>query len=208
MTVINKKCNEQVPFASQVQVLWIAPNFNHYKKRFLSRLISDGHIELELLTGKTPDKEGHKGDEGSTLYNVTEVNATKRFFSYHPKVYFEVLKYAFRSGNKAILMPLEKKLIPLVIWIKVLHLFRSFNLVSYNHPVMRSRKGVITAKDLRWTRWLFGFYDRIVFYTEQGRDWAVDKKILPLKKAYYANNTLDTDQIWQNYKFEINKNNQ
>ena len=206
MGAIYKNQKRQAAHNEPVHVLWIAPNFNHYKKRFLSRLVEDGQIELQLLTGKTPRKEGHMGDESLSPYKVSEVNATKRFFPYHPKPFYKVLKYTMQRGEKSILMPLEKKLLPLILWIRFLHLFRKFNLVSYNHPVMRSRKGVITEKDLRWTKWLFGFYDRIVFYTEQGRDWAVAEELLPLAKAYYANNTLDTDQIWQNSQFEINTN--
>ncbi len=186
------------------RVLWIAPNFNHYKKRFLNRLVEEGEIKLELLMGKTPHKEGHKGDVGAVNFDIVEVNVTKKYFPYHPKVYFEVLKYTLQGGEKTILMPIEKKLFLLIIWIRFLRIFRKFFLVSYNHPVMRSRRDKITKKDMKWTRILFSLYDRIVFYTEKSRDWAVKNKLAPYSKAYFANNTLDTKQIFKDYPFEIN----
>ena len=59
--------------------------------------------------------------------------------------------------------------------------------------------------DMRFTRFLFRLYDRVIFYTEQAMDWAVDSNLLPKEKAFFASNTLDTDEIWEHYNFQINK---
>ena len=53
---------------------------------------------------------------------------------------------------------------------------------------------------------MFRLFDRVVFYTEAARDEAVATGIVPACKAWFANNTLDTDSIWDHYSFEVNEN--
>ena len=34
-----------------IKILWLSPNFNHYKARFLNHFAKDNGIDLTLLTG-------------------------------------------------------------------------------------------------------------------------------------------------------------
>ena len=56
-----------------VKVLWLSPNFNHYKARFLNLLSQEAELELSVLrgTGRNGygDKEIEKGkkDKGGKI---------------------------------------------------------------------------------------------------------------------------------------------
>ena len=191
---------------SQVKcsVLWIAPNLNHYKTRFLSRLAEGGALDITVLAGGQLKNIGHRPDERNPAFSKVNVKATKNNFHVRLEVYVAILRLLRESGFGLVLMPIEKKHILLICYVYVLKLVFGFKLVSYNHPVTRSRFWN-PAFDRLTTSFLFSLYDRIIFYTKEGRDLAVNLNLLSAPKAFFANNTLDTREIWRDYTFEVNK---
>lgn len=185
-------------------VLWIAPNLNHYKTRFLSRLVEGDGPEITVLAGGQLKNIGHRPDEGNPVFFRVDVKATKHNFHASLEVYATLLRLLRKSKFEYVLMPVEKKHIPLIISLFVLKFFFGFKLISYNHPMTRSSFWN-PAFDRLITQFLFCLYDRIIFYTMEGRDLAVKLRLLPVAKAFFANNTLDTREIWRNYTFEVNK---
>ena len=49
------------------------------------------------------------------------------------------------------------------------------------------------------------FYDKIIFYTKYSMIKALNLKLLSSKKAFYANNTVFTNDIDSIYNFKIPK---
>ncbi len=191
------------------RILWIAPNLNHYKIRFLSHLAQNKSLDLVILAGRSPTAAGHRdasaSKDESAPFAIVNVPVQKKWFAVHPSVFSSFFRTIKMGSFDAVLMPAEKKHLPLIVWLAVLRWWFGFRLVSYNHPVLRSRGDRISNVDIAWTKNIFRLYDKLVFYTEQAMNWAVKKKLVSYGKAGFANNTLDTDHIWQTYKFEINK---
>jgi glycosyltransferase involved in cell wall biosynthesis len=100
-------------------------------------------------------------------------------------------------------MPVEKKHSLLIFFLFFMKYFFRYKLVSYNHASTRGFSGSLQL-DLKVTKVLFSLYDRVIFYTQEAMEWAVNSNLLPVEKAYYASNTLNTDEIWSHYNFEIN----
>jgi glycosyltransferase involved in cell wall biosynthesis len=108
-----------------------------------------------------------------------------------------------------ILIPAEKKNLPLFLFLLA---FRQKNksckLISYNHPILKSNNGRITAIDKWLTKFFYRHLDRVVFYTKQSKDSAIAQGLISPEKAYYANNTLDNTEIKKHYQFALpNPNN-
>jgi glycosyltransferase involved in cell wall biosynthesis len=80
-----------------------------------------------------------------------------------------------------------------------------FRLCSYNHPSLRSGDGRARTVDLVLSRLLFALYDRVIFYTQAGMEWAIDRGLVRRDRARFANNTLDTRTIWSGTAWEINR---
>jgi len=186
------------------RVLWIAPNLNHYKARFLNRLAQDGRLDLTVLAGGKMGQIGHRPDQGRSIFAKVEVKATKNNFHVRRETYTAIWKLLRETRFHTVLMPIEKKHLPLILFVFVLKFWFGFKLVSYNHPTTRTGSWN-PAFDRIMTGFFFKLYDRIIFYTREGRDLAVDSGLLPSVKAFYANNTLDTAEIWANYSFEVNR---
>ena len=102
-----------------------------------------------------------------------------------------------------VLIPAEKKNIPLLIFAKFLQLNskNSTKLFSYNHPLFKSGNGKSTLIDKLLTRIYFKLLDRVIFYTENSRIEALEKNLLDPKKAFWANNAIDTSEVNQHYSF-------
>ena len=185
------------------KVLWIAPNLNHYKARFLSRL-ADGNLHITVLAGSQMTNQGHRAASEENGLRKVVVPAVKEDFNYRFSVYKTVLTMLFGGNFDVVLMPSEKKHFLVIIFLFLMKFLFRFELASYNHPTVKFRLRRPGFEKFL-TRLFFLLYDKIIFYTEQGRDWAVEHKLIPAGKAFYANNTLDTELIWQNYSFTINR---
>jgi glycosyltransferase involved in cell wall biosynthesis len=188
-----------------IRILWIAPNLNHYKKRFLARLVETSDLEIVVLAGRGNIAQGHRDDGGPVPYEVVYVPAEKARFAFHPGVFSRVSRLIARAKFDVVLVPAEKKHLPLILWLGALRWIFGFHLVTYSHPVLRSRRDKINGHDLAWTRRVFRLFDKVVFYTEKARDWAVREGFVEVGKAAFANNTLDTETIWKHHDFEINR---
>ena len=188
------------------KILWIAPNLNHYKARFLNRLNKSPDLEIVVLSGGELRDAGHLQHTEGNVFEQINVKAVKKNFHYKANVYLTILRLLLSRKFEIVLMPLEKKLVLLVFFLWLMKFFLNFQLVSYNHPTMRSGNNSKIFSELLLTKILFIFYDKIIFYTQKSLFWALKEKLLSSSKAYYANNTLDTELIWKNYSFSINTN--
>lgn len=185
-------------------ILWIAPNLNHYKARFLHRLAERTGLGLTVYAGQRDADLGHRAHEGEVRFATILSQAGKRNFSFRVSVYQDLWRLAHTGRFDAVLMPLEIKHLPIVFYLFMVRSLIGFRLVTYNHPFPsgRGRFGRLVNQGL--ARLLFGLYDRVIFYTEQARDEAVAARRLPAAKAFFANNTLDTDEIWRDFEFRVN----
>jgi glycosyltransferase involved in cell wall biosynthesis len=192
------------------KVLWLAPNFNHYKARFLNHLAMENPITLEILSGTGRSGFGDKDIVKEWDFNLEQLAVTKKKFGFSSHVR-KVLKTKFRDFDW-ILIPAEKKNLPLflfAIWLRSLAKKKGLHvrLFSYNHPVLKSGKGRVTKLDIWLSKFYYKHLDRTIFYTEQSCAWAISEHLIKKENAYWANNTIDTVEINSQYAFclpEIN----
>jgi len=184
-------------------ILWIAPNLNHYKSRFLERLSQTG-LELTVIYGKGSQEQGHQSDNSETTFNKISTSSEKEDFQYRFDTYFNLYQQINTKPFDVVLMPLERKFILTILFLLLLKIKYSFKLVSYNHPLVKFKYRQPLFIEILVTKFFYSLYDKIIFYTEQGKNFALTHKLLPKRKAYFANNTLDTESIWQNYSFKVN----
>lgn len=185
-----------------LKVLWIAPNLNHYKARFLKRLGESGQFDMTVLAGAGQDRLGHRAEatdeEG---LRVVRLDVPKSKFHARPSVYSRLLSLVRGLRPDVVLMPCEKKHLLLIVFLFFLQKGFGFFLVTYTHPLMRSQGLKNQRLNRLMTKVMFRMYDRVIFYTEQAMRQAVKDGLLPEAKAAYANNTLDTDSIKAVYEF-------
>jgi glycosyltransferase involved in cell wall biosynthesis len=186
------------------RLLWLSPNLNHYKARFLNHLVSDESVELTVLSGKGRLGKGDKSLNGNWHFNEIVVNVSKAKFGFSLEVR-EVLRQNFDRFDW-ILIPREKKNLPLIIYAAILRRKArkkglSVKLISYNHPVLKSSGSRSTLIDKMLTRVFYKLYDRIVFYSEVSRNKCVNEGMILPNKAFWANNTIDTLEVKKNYEF-------
>ncbi len=188
------------------KVLWIAPTLNHYKSRFLSRLSYNSNLKITVLAGTENKSLGHSTDSNIVNFKRINIKASKQKFHLSLEVYIRLYQLIVKKKFKVVLMPAEKKHFPIIFFLFVLKYIFKYTLLSYNHPTAFSLNKNHKFIDFAITKLIFLFYDRIVFYTEEGRNTAISRKLVPSNKAFFANNTLDTSSVWEHYSFEVNKN--
>ena len=180
------------------KVLWLSPNFNHYKARFLNRLAMDESINLSVLSGAGRLGFGDKELNAEWEFNYHRIDISKKNFGFSLKV-LKVIRELFVDFDW-VLLPVEKKNILVFIYCLFLR-FRfklkgkNVKLISYNHPTLKSGNGRITLLDRWLTRFHFNRLDRIIFYTKDSCLWAINNKLLKSEKAFWANNTIDDDEV-------------
>jgi len=187
------------------RILWIAPNLNHYKAKVLNCLAQNGRIDLAVLSGATPITKGHRSLDEDFLFTKVTLTARKASFHFHPGVYAKLFTILSSRKVDIVVMPLEKKHVLIIFFLFVLRFLFKYNLVSYNHPLVRSKNRSNPVFEKLYTKLLFRLYDKIIFYTKQGHSWALKQGLLTQNKAFFANNTLDTEEIWRHYNFEVNR---
>ena len=185
-----------------MKILWLAPNFNHYKARFLNHLAEENGVDLTILSGTGRDNMGDEELHTQWSFKQLKVNVSKKDFG-NSKVVKQELKNVF--GNfEWILIPAEKKNLPLFLYAKNLRKKNSgVKLFSYNHPILKSGNGKITFIDKVLTKFYYKSFDRVIFYTHKSCDWAVENKLINSKKAYWANNTIDNTEVEKFYTFQL-----
>lgn len=188
------------------RVLWIAPNLNHYKARFLSRLAQRQELDLTVLSGEQVKEEGHRADERGPGFTNISLAVTKDRFQYSPAVYKRINGLLTANRFDVVLMPAEIKHALLIAYLFYSRSVFKYALVSYNHPLPE-----YTATPRSWlksfvVRRLWRMYDRIILYTQAGMVRNLSDGSIARGKAWYANNTLDTTEIWKDFEFTVNKN--
>ena len=185
-----------------IKVLWLAPNMNHYKLRFLTHLANESAIELTVLSGTGRSKMGDKELQRETNFDQISLEVSKKDFG-RSSLVKEELNRIFKDYDW-VMIPVEKKNIFLFNYVlKLRKKFPEVKLFSYNHPVLKSKNGKVTGLDRFLTRWFFKKLDRVVFYTEKSHDWAISQGLIKKEKAFWANNTIDTSEIKKHYNFEL-----
>mgnify|MGYP000016930148 CR=1 FL=1 len=187
-----------------MQVLWLSPTLNHYKRRFLSLLSENGKIDVVVLAGTGRNSMGDVFTGQKPSFRLIQTPVSKARFGFSVLVLREIIAAA--PGCDWIMIPREKKNIPLICALLILRWWwrlqgRSIRLVSYNHPILKSGQGKVTALDRTLTKLLYRAYDRIIFYTEQSRQKMVDEGYIAPEKAFWANNTIATNEVMQHYEF-------
>ncbi len=187
-----------------IQILWLAPNFNHYKARFLSHFAKEAEIALELLSGTGRTGFGDRDLDQTWNYKIQQLPISKKKFGFSAIVR-KALRINFKSFDW-ILIPAEKKNLPLflyAIWLRNAAIKKGVKvrLFSYNHPVLQSGNGRITKLDIYLTKFFYKHLDRTIFYTEDSCKWAITNNFINPERAYWANNTVDTIEINKFYNF-------
>jgi len=184
------------------KILWLSPTFNHYKARFLNHLAAAEGIELTLLAGAGRNENKNKGVDDNWSFKVIQTNVPKSKFGFSSQIR-KLLSIEFKKHDW-VLIPAEKKNLPLFLFALVLQFFRKkTKLISYNHPVLKSGEGKISFLDKQITKFFYKKLDRVIFYTKESCEWAVQNNYIRVKKAFWANNTVDDIEINKNYQFEF-----
>ena len=183
-------------------ILWLAPNFNHYKARFLNHLAEDPNIALTILSGTGRQNMGDEELDEHWEFKLDKVEVSKQEFGNSSKVRL-YLKQHFMNYDW-VLIPTEKKNLLLFVYALYLRIkFPKTKLVSYNHPILKSGSGKIMTLDKLFTKFYYRFFNRIIFYTETSCEWAIEQKLISPQKAFWANNTIDTDEVAKQYVYEL-----
>lgn len=185
-----------------MKILWIAPNFNHYKARFLDHLAKDIDIKLTILSGTGRDNMGDQELIEDWSFEQVKLNVTKKDFGKSRKVR-ETIKLIFKDFNW-VLVPAEKKNLLLFLYtIKLRKEFTSVRLFSYNHAQLKSENGLYSFLDSRLTKFFNTNLDRIIYYSEDACKKAIQDKLITSEKAFWANNTVDNTEIEKHYTHQL-----
>jgi glycosyltransferase involved in cell wall biosynthesis len=185
-----------------LKILWLAPNFNHYKARFLNHLAKEDNLDLTILSGRGRSKMGDQELDNDWSFKNIKLNVTKKDFGKSREIKNK-LKTLF-SNFDWVLIPAEKKNLLLFLYaMKLRKQNPMVRLFSYNHPVLKSKNGKVTLLDKVITKFYYKKLDRVVFYTEQSHDWAIKNDYIQANKAFWANNTIDNIEIEKYYNYQL-----
>lgn len=191
------------------KILWLAPNFNHYKARFLNHLARDPDISLYILSGTGRVGFGDKKLVKDWSFDYQQIPVSKKKFGFSLKV-ANALKALFVNFDW-VLITVEKKIFFIFIYALFLRFRarlkgRQIKLISYNHPLLKSGNGRVTWIDTWLTKFFYSQLDRVIFYSEASCIWAINQKLIKPEIAYWANNTIDTLTVSENYNFTYPQN--
>jgi glycosyltransferase involved in cell wall biosynthesis len=184
------------------KILWLSPNFNHYKARFLNHLANSDGIDLTLLTGSGRVGKGYFELEKKWNFKQIKTGVSKGKFG----VSLKIGKLIFKEFSKQdwVLIPAEKKNILLLFYLIVFRFFfKKTKLVSYNHPVLKSGIRKISKIDIFITKLFYRKLDRVIFYTKEAYEFAINTNLIHPNKAFWANNTVDDTEISKYYEFTL-----
>jgi len=185
-----------------MKILWLAPVFNHYKARFLDHLANTKDIELTVLSGSSRKGAGDKELDGNWNFKTFRVEVPKSKFGLSCAVR-KSLKSHFKNYDW-VLIPAEKKNLPLFLYAMFLcRKYKDTKLFSYNHQFTKPKTGKVKRVDLLITKFFYKNLDRVIFYTEDTYNKALQSKLLNREKAYWANNTIDTLEVDKFYDFTL-----
>lgn len=183
-----------------MKILWLAPQLNHYKAKFLDRLAQTTGYNITVLAG---GGRSGKGDAPATDYTnlVVDYVAVKRI-----KFGFSIIVRRYLKENlknfDIVMLPAETKNLHLLFYTKLLqkrldlNSNKSVKIITYNHPLIKLPAPFSPLNKLV-TKLMFSLYDRVIFYSEESHHKAINKKLIKEDKAYWANNTIDSKEISQ-----------
>lgn len=178
----------------RLKILWISPNFNHYKARFLNHLAKTDEIELTILSGSGRIGMGDEEIENDWNFNHLKLPVSKKQFG-RSKTVKNKLEELF-SKFDWVLIPAEKKNLPLFLRsLKLKKKNPHVRLLSYNHPILKSGNGKTTFLDKLITKFYYKKLDRVIFYTEESCKWAIKEQLIIPEKAFWANNTIEGFEV-------------
>ena len=135
-------------------ILWLAPNFNHYKARFLNHLANEEDVCLTILSGTGRDNMGDLELKEEWSFEHIKVNVSKNDFGNSNKVKVEIKKI-FKDFDW-ILIPAEKKNLPLFLFtLKLRKANNAVKLFSYNHARLKSKNTLLSYLDSFLTKFYF-----------------------------------------------------
>ena len=186
-----------------IRILWLAPSFNHYKARFLNRLAQEQDVDLTILAGTGRQGQGDLDLDENWSFNFQQLSVSKAKFGGSKEV-----RHYIKNNLSAfdwILIPAEKKNLLLFMFSMRLRKKHksSVKLFSYNHPLLKSKRGRFKAIDRELTKFFYKHLDAVIFYTEASYHLAIEQKLINPKKAFWANNTIDTKEIEAHYSFVL-----
>lgn len=189
-----------------MKLLWLSPNLNHYKAQYLNHLNLDTDIDLTVLAGSGRENMGDKESDVELKFELIETNVSKDKFGFSKLIRKEL--YRQFAEFDWVLIPREKKNLLLflyALWLKrkVRWKGRKVQLVSYNHPLIKSGPGKVTALDKLLTRLYYKMYDKIIFYTKGSCELMINEGFISSTKAFWVNNTIDTKEVRNNYEFSL-----
>ena len=185
-----------------MKILWLAPNFNHYKARFLNHLANVQDVSLTVLSGSGRTGSGDKELEGDWGFKMVRVEVPKSKFGLSKEVR-KALKSNFKNYDW-VLIPAEKKNLLLLLYAMYLRRQnKGIKLFSYNHQYTKPKKGKVKKLDLFITRLFYKYLDRVIFYTKDICEKAIQGHLIAPEKAYWANNTIDTLEVNKFYDFKL-----
>lgn len=187
---------------NQLSLLWLSPNLNHYKSRFLNHLALEEAIDLCVFSGSGRQDMGDEELKEDWSFKQISTEVSKKDFG-KSKLVKNKLEEIFNEFDW-VMIPAEKKNIPLFLYaLKLRQRHKSVRLFSYNHPVLKSGNGKVTMLDKWITKFFYRKLNRVVFYTEHSCKWAVTHKFINADKAYWANNTVDNAEIKKYYNYQL-----
>lgn len=185
-----------------LKILWLSPNFNHYKARFLNHLSSDPDIQLTVLSGSGRERYGDKELDQEWGFTLIKVDVPKKQFgnSITVKNGIDVICDQFDW----IMLPAEKKNLSLFHFLLTKRKKTStFKIFSYNHEALKSGNKFMSMIDKMLTKYYYHKLDRVVFYSESACQNAIRKGLIKSEKAFWANNTIDSSEVDKYYSFQM-----
>nr|WP_321231927.1 glycosyltransferase family 4 protein [uncultured Psychroserpens sp.] len=181
------------------QILWILPNYNFYNIQRLNLLNS--FFDILVIAGKRNDKLGFKSENVVSKSEVIYANKHKESFGRS----FQVVKLIVNNlkGKDFIYLAVEKKNFFLLLIVLLYRFFfnSKLQIFSYNHLSLKSGNSHMTNINKWLTKFYFKKLDRIIFYTQESCELAIERKMIDARKAYWANNTIDTIEVKKHYSF-------
>ena len=91
---------------------------------------------------------------------------------------------------------------PLLIYALILRkYYKKTKLFSYNHQYIKPNNGKVKNIDIIITKFFYKNLDRVIFYSYEAYNKALKNRLLKTEKAYWANNTIDTNEVKKYYNF-------
>ncbi len=187
-----------------MKILWLSPSFNHYKARLLNHFAKDEEITLTILAGSGRRNQGDKEISGDNQFFLHKIDVLKKDFGSSRKVRIYIKKHC--KEFDWILIPAEKKNLPLFLYLLRIRKSFGFKLFSYNHLHLKSKNNKLTLLDKQLTKFFYSRLDAVIFYTKATCNKAIDEGWIQKNKAFWANNTLDTNEIKKYYSFVLPPN--